>query len=104
MSKAAHQVVASLQNRAKTVYELSMEIGRSLMSTKTIIFELRRCGYLETVGSGYPALYGLTPKASGPIVIEWKARKEKPSVTVETMVSRTIMTTANSVFSLGSMR
>jgi hypothetical protein len=100
MSKAAHEVVAALRTRAKSVYELAAEIGRSEASARTIVFELRRSGYLENTVSSYPAKYKLTAKAEGPIVIEWKPRAPAPRSAHETMVRKTIRNSPNSVFDL----
>lgn len=101
MSKAAHEVVAALQNGAMSVYDLATAIGRTQMSTKTIVFELRRSGYVENAVHSYPAKYRLTEKASEPIVIEWKKREPKV-IPNSQMVALSIKRNANSVFNLGA--
>ena len=99
MSKLARAVVEVLRSGARTVYELSEITGRTPMSTKTIVFELVRSGYIVNTVHTYPARYGLTAKASEPIVIQWKKR-EPPKSTPNSMVMNTIRSQPNSVFAL----
>lgn len=75
MSKLAKQVIQLLADGPLTVYELAELLGRTPAGTKTLIFEMRKSGYISRANENYPARYEATEKASEPIKIEWKGKR-----------------------------
>lgn len=80
MSQLATQVAALLKGGPLTVYQIADRLSRPESSIKTIIFDMRRCGFVESVSKGvYPTLYAnAAGVVDGPVSIKWKKRDYQP--------------------------